>query len=86
MENSIDHSTEESQSNIMNVMQAEAIPPVTPPGNGSPPPPPVSTSGDPLNMQEAQLSDNTLGPILRLKEAHQQPDVAELTGIGHEAH
>ena len=70
----------------MNVMQAEATPPVTLLGHSSPPPPPVSTSRDPPNMREAQLSDGTLGPILRLKEAHQQPDVAELTGIGHEAH
>jgi len=37
------------------------------------------------DMQVAQLSDDVLSSILRLKEINQQPEEATLAGMSHEA-
>ena len=69
---------------MVDVLQEEDTPLATPTGDGS-------SSTDPLSDEEsngmrgAQLSDDILGPILRLKEADQQPGEAPIAGMRHEA-
>jgi len=66
----------------------ENAPFVTPAGDRSSLLPSTGTSNDSEfnGMWVAQLNDDILGPILRLKEVNQQPGEAALAGMGHEAH
>ena len=75
----------QQQSLMMNVLQDEDTPPVTPAGDGSSSTD-TSNDGESNGMRVAQLNDDILGSILRLKEANQQPGEAALAGMGHEVH
>ena len=73
----------QQQSLMVNVLQDEDTPPVTPTGDGSSSTD-TSNDGESNGMRVAQLNDDILGSILRLKEANQQPGEAALAGMGHE--
>ena len=66
----------------MNALQEEDTSPVTTAESTS-----TDTSHDEESddIRDAQLNDDVLGPILRLKETNQQPEEATLAGMGHEA-
>ena len=68
---------------MVDVLQEEDTPPVTPTGDGSSSTD-TSSNEESNGMRGAQLSDDILGSILRLKEANQQPGEAALAGMGHE--
>ena len=70
---------------MVNVLQDENIPPVIPAGDGSSSTD-TSNDGESNGMRVAQMNDDILGSILRLKEANQQPGEAALAGMGHEVH
>ena len=86
VQNNTECSTREIQQQplMVDVLQEEDTPLATPTGDGSSS---TDTSSDEESngMRGAQLSDDILGPILRLKEADPQPGEAALTGMGHEA-
>ena len=68
---------------MVDVLQEEDTPPVTPTGDGSSSTD-TSSNEESNEMRGAQLSDDILGSILRLKEENQQPGEAALAGMGHE--
>jgi len=71
----------------VNGLGNENTPLVIPAGDRSLLLPSTGTSNDSEfnGMQVAQLDDDILGPIFRLKEVNQQPGEVALAGMGHEA-